>query len=74
MIVMNNGTQTINLIINGFSVAVKHGQACVISEKEYEPLKKLFPALQPLEAQETAIEEDVEEKPVKTTKRKKKAK
>lgn len=74
MIVMNNGTQTINLIINGFLVAVKHGQACVISEKEYEPLKKLFPALQPLEAQETATEEDVEKKPVKTTKRKKKAK
>lgn len=74
MIVMNNGTQTINLIINSLPVAVKHGQACVLSEKEYEPLKKLFPALRPLEAQETATEEDIEVKPVKTTKRKKKVK
>ena len=74
MIVMNHGSETINLVINGLPVAVKNGQACVITEKEYGALKKLFPALQPLEAQETAVEEAVEEKPVKQTKRKKKAK
>lgn len=79
MIVTNNGTETINLVINGFVVAVKPTQACVIAEKEYTALSKLFPALQPLEAQEAAIEEETatEEKPeapVKQPKRKKKTK
>lgn len=74
MIVINHGSETINLVINGLPVAVKNGQACVITEREYGALKKLFPALQPLETQEAATEEVVEEKTVKTTKRKKKAK
>jgi len=79
MIVINNGTETINLVINGLTVAVKHTQACVIAEKEYAALKKLFPALQPLKEEEMAVEETAEEiaepeVPAKQPKKRKKTK
>lgn len=73
MIVINTGTETVNLVINGQTVSVKHTQACVISDKEYESLKNIFPSLEPVVEENSAVEEDVEE-PVKPAKKKKKAK
>jgi hypothetical protein len=73
MIVINTGTETVNLVINGQAVSVKHTQACVISDKEYESLKNIFPSLEPVVEENAVVEEDVEE-PVKPAKKKKKTK
>lgn len=73
MIVINKGTETVNLVINGQTVSVKHTQACVISDKEYDSLKNIFPGLEPVIEEVLPVVED-EEEPVKPTKKKKKAK
>lgn len=73
MIVINTGTETVNLVINGQTVSVKHTQACVISDKEYDSLKNIFPSLEPVVEEVAAVEEDVAEE-VKPAKKKKKAK
>lgn len=74
MIVVNHGTETVTLVINGQVVSVKHTQACVLSEKEYSSLKNIFPFLKPVEEENLPAQDIEEEKPVKTTKRKKKTK
>lgn len=72
MIVVNNGTTPITLVVNGSIVSLKRTQACVISEKEYCALKRLFPALTPVE-QEAPVEvvEEPEVKPVRKRKKQK---
>lgn len=72
MIVVNNGAANITLVLNGRIVAVKHTQACEVTEKEYQALKNIFPCLEPVKEEIPAG--SIVEPEVKPVKRKKKQK